>query len=126
MSLVNLREYQSSLETELSTLTEQLHTLAIFHADTGDWELAATADESSSTDDNVHADANEEAAEREATLASLETRYRNIVRALGKITAGTYGTCEVCQEPIEEPRLVANKAARTCMLHINEEGRLAL
>ena len=35
------------------------------------------------------------------------------------IAAGTYGTCEVSGEQIEEDRLEADPAARTCKAHMN-------
>ncbi|MBP9749657.1 MAG: TraR/DksA C4-type zinc finger protein [Candidatus Pacebacteria bacterium] len=78
----------------------------------------------------MHADANESADRTEEyqidsiVLNELEARYRNTVRALKKIEAGTFGVCEVSGEPIEEDRLRANPAARTAKAHLNEEDRL--
>jgi len=66
------------------------------------------------------ADRTEEYDERRATLATLEGRYNNIRLALKKITDGNYGICEVSGEPIEEDRLEANPAARTCKAHMEE------
>jgi DnaK suppressor protein len=34
---------------------------------------------------------------------------------LTRLDAGTYGTCEVCGEPIGTARLEARPAARTCI-----------
>ncbi|MCA9353454.1 TraR/DksA C4-type zinc finger protein [Candidatus Nomurabacteria bacterium] len=39
--------------------------------------------------------------------------------ALKRIENGTYGTCSVCGEKIEEDRLGANPAADTCKAHMN-------
>jgi RNA polymerase-binding transcription factor DksA len=78
------------------------------------------------SDSNNIADFGEEADERIATLAELETRYRNVVRALEKIEAGTFGLCEISGEPIEEARLNANPAARTCVAHREDEYDLPL
>ena len=39
--------------------------------------------------------------------------------ALEKMEKGTYGICEVCNKPIEEDRLEANPAAKTCKEHMN-------
>jgi RNA polymerase-binding transcription factor DksA len=47
-----------------------------------------------------------------------------VVHALGKIEAGTYGVCEVSGMDIEEDRLEANPAARTCKAHMAEEATL--
>lgn len=48
---------------------------------------------------------------------SLEKTIGNSIEeidaALERITKGTYGTCEVCHNEIEEARLEANPAART-------------
>lgn len=64
------------------------------------------------------ADRTEEYDTRRAELAELEGRWNDIRDALKKIDAGTYGVCEVSGEPIEEDRLIANPAARTCKEHM--------
>ena len=57
-------------------------------------------------------------------LDELEARYRLVLHALKKFDAGTYGVCEESGEQIEEERLDANPAARTCKDHIGQaEGR---
>jgi RNA polymerase-binding transcription factor DksA len=51
----------------------------------------------------------------------LEVRYNEIKSALKKIeesAPGAYGLCEVGGEQIEEDRLEANPAARTCKAHM--------
>lgn len=50
-----------------------------------------------------------------AILADLEARYDSILSALARMEKGTYGTCEVCGEKIEEARLEADPTATTCM-----------
>jgi len=35
--------------------------------------------------------------------------------ALGKIKAGTYGVCEMCEEPIGKERLIVKNFARFCI-----------
>jgi RNA polymerase-binding transcription factor DksA len=54
-----------------------------------------------------------------AILKDLEIRYNDVLAAIGRIDAGTYGICEVSQESIEEERLNADPAARTCKAHLN-------
>ena len=44
----------------------------------------------------------------------------HIEAALRKLDKGTYGTCDVCGEEIEEERLEANASARTCKAHMGE------
>ena len=50
----------------------------------------------------------------------------DIKRALKKIKDDEYGKCELCGEDIEEDRLEANPAARTCKKHMGEEAKLPL
>ena len=45
---------------------------------------------------------------------ALETRLKDVDLALDKIKKGSYGKCEKCKKQIEEERLKANPAARTC------------
>lgn len=52
-----------------------------------------------------------------AIFSDLEARYDSVLAALRSIENGTYGTCEVCGKPIEEARLTADPAARTCIAH---------
>ena len=121
---INISEAKIRLQELLTRLTEELRGLGIHNPDSDDWETSALA--STEADDSLVADANETADEQIAILAELETRYRNVVRALSKIEAGTYGVCEVSRETIEPDRLEANPAARTCKAHMNEEMDLPL
>jgi len=75
-------------------------------------------------DPNVAADRVEEWDERRALVATLETRYNNVTRALKKIEEGAYGVCEISGEEIESDRLDANPSARTCKAHLEEEANL--
>ena len=122
---MNHENHKQQLETELITLTEELKTLGIHNpAVEADWIATPAVNSSSEADENVAADKVEDWDERRATLALLETRYNNLKRALHKIDNNTYGLCEVCTEPITEARLKANPAARTCQMHLDEEGNL--
>ncbi len=75
-------------------------------------------------DANEAADQIEELEENKMVTDALEIRHRQIKMALAKMDAGTYGTCEISGEPIEEERLQANPAARTCKEHMSEEEEL--
>jgi DnaK suppressor protein len=59
-----------------------------------------------------------ESLELERRLAlerGIKEQLASIGVALSKIEAGTYGKCEVCGKPIEQPRLEALPHARRCM-----------
>ena len=55
-----------------------------------------------------------------AILKQLEIQLNDVKDALLKIEDGTYGQCEVNGHLIEEGRLRANPAARTCMEHMQK------
>jgi sigma-B regulation protein RsbU (phosphoserine phosphatase) len=46
--------------------------------------------------------------------------------ALGKVEDGSYGICEVCHEPIEADRLIADPLIRICLDHLSKQERSAL
>lgn len=123
--MINTDTQKQKLEKELADLTEELKELGIHNPQVKeDWIAIPQDVASQEADENVGADRAEDWLERTATLGALETRYNNIERALSKIVAGTYGTCEICNAPIEEDRLEVNPAARTCKTHINDEQDL--
>jgi DnaK suppressor protein len=119
-------EYKTRLESDLELIIAELRTIASYNDETGDWEAIPDTDEISSADENVEADFAEGWDTRRSIVEQLETRYRNINRALGKIADGTYGICELSGEPIEEERLAANPAARTNIANRDRERELSL
>lgn len=119
-------EFKTQLESELKQVTEELHTIATQNQETGDWVAIPDLTELTNADENVEADAVEEWNERRALMVQLETRYRNIVRALEKIAAGTFGICEISGQPIEEERLRVNPAARTNLANMDREKELPM
>ena len=123
--MTDFTQYKTALEEDLAQLTKDLQELGIHNPSVPE-DLIATPHEKidAEPDENTAADRSEDWQERRATVATLETRYNNIVRALKKIEAGTYGMCEVCGDPIEADRLQANSAARTNKAHLNEEATL--
>ncbi len=56
-----------------------------------------------------------ERAEVEALATSLQETLEEVDDALRKMDAGTYGTCEGCEEPIAPARLEAKPTARLCI-----------
>jgi RNA polymerase-binding transcription factor DksA len=122
-------QYQSQKElltNQLQGVTTQLQEIAVLDTDSGDWMIRTDNIDQTEADENSQADAAEEADERVSVLAELENQYRIIKHALTKIEAGTYGICEISGEQIEEGRLRANPAARTCIQHMESEHELPL
>jgi len=99
---------------------EELNELGWKNKETGEWD--ATGKELDVTtpmaDSNEAADQLEDYQERQGETSTLEARRTDVKDALAKIKDGTYGTCEICGEQIEEDRLEANPAARTCKAHM--------
>ncbi len=126
MTSLDIQSLTTQLQIDKARIEEELSTMAVYNAQTDDWELLLENDSQFDADSNDVGDFNEAADEQIATLALLETRYRNIVRALAKVEAGTYGICEISGETIEAARLHANPAARTCLAHLNDEDLLPL
>lgn len=124
--MLDIKSIATELEGKLKQLTDELSQIAVHNEASDDWEALPSGTESSEPDINDEADVVEEWNERRATVAVLEVDYRNVRRALSKITAGTYGRCEISDEPIEENRLQVNPLARTCIAHMNDEGSLPL
>jgi RNA polymerase-binding transcription factor DksA len=123
---VNIEKYKTHLDTLLDELTKELQTIGIHNPENeSDWIAVPEALDNEGADKNVVADRVEEWDERRSIVATLETRYNNITRALKKINEGTYGTCEVCGNEIETERLDANPAARTDKEHMEEEFKLS-
>ncbi len=114
--------YKIPLEAEAAELTKQLGNLgSLDHTVAGDWVSTPGEAMEAEADESLIADRVEEALTRDGELAPLETRYADVVRALEKIAAGAFGSCEICQSDIETDRLTVNPAARTCKAHLNDE-----
>jgi len=118
--------YKEQLLIKKSQVEHDLKEIAVLNETTGDWVAVPEAGSIGTADENIEADTVEEWNERRATLALLETMYRNCQRALEKITADTYGSCEICAQEIQADRLVVNPAARTCKEHLEAESKLPL
>ncbi|MBI2483527.1 TraR/DksA family transcriptional regulator [Candidatus Uhrbacteria bacterium] len=46
---------------------------------------------------------------------ALEKEYRDVLNALSRITAGSYGNCRYCNQPIDEKRLLARPTSSACI-----------
>lgn len=58
-----------------------------------------------------------DADDRTALLAAIDADLDGVEQALGRLDAGTYEQCEVCDEPIGGERLAADPVGRRCHLH---------
>lgn len=100
-------DYRELLEEERDSLARQLEELG-FMAGSGN---------GLSYDSNF-ADSSQVTAERgenEALVNELRNALAEVERALEKVEAGTYGTCEKCGNQISPARLEAKPAVRTCI-----------
>lgn len=109
MTTLDIAGAKKALHEERDHLVHQLDELGA--AETGD--LRSDIDFGGS-----FADAAAVTAERTEVLGvveSLKTQLDNIDRALGKIEAGTYGTCEDCGKAIPAARLEARPESIRCV-----------
>jgi len=74
-------------------------------------------------DEGDYAAASAETIVDSAILVQQRKELNEIELALDKIKQGTYGTCEMCEEPIGRPRLEVKNFARFCITcrEINEK-----
>ena len=118
-------EYKAKLEEMLAQITSELQSVGIHDPkNPSDWIAVPEEMGGEETDENLSADRVEAWNERNALVATLESRYNGIVSALARIENNTFGVCEICNAPIEEKRLGANPISRTCIAHLNEEDQL--
>jgi DnaK suppressor protein len=96
-------------------LTEQRTQLRREIADQG---ADPDSDELSFVDDAGFSDRSHSAQERSRLISVVEALRSNLTevdRALGRIDAGTYGSCERCGKPIDPARLEARPWAPLCI-----------
>lgn len=119
----NTEKYKNILLEEKEKVEQELKGIGrINPSNPKDWEaIPSEISSEERTEKNEIADKIEGYEENTAILNQLETRLKDINDALEKIEKGTFGICEISGEKIEEDRLEANPAARTCKAHINEE-----
>lgn len=125
--MINTEFFKNKLKEEEGTLISELNSIGVKNKDLeNDWQVTPAEREQQIESQDEIADRMEDIEEREATEVALETRLKEIRHALEKIDQGKYGICEISGEEIEEDRLKANPAARTCKKHLDEEGNLPL
>ena len=116
---MNIEHFRTRLTEEKATLEAELATVGRKNpSNPNDWE-AVPEETGLEADPNDRADQMEELGNNTAILRDLENRYNDVLAALARIEDGTYGTCTVSGEPIEEDRLEADPAAATSKAHMN-------
>lgn len=108
---------RTALEEERAKLEEELNGRGRVVGENGDWQGTSGDIETPAIDPNEVADQIEELANNTSVVEELESRHKDVVRALEKMEEGTYGVCEGNGETISLERLNANPAARTCVEH---------
>jgi len=99
-------DVRGALEETREQLEVQLHDLGV-------------EGESGIVDENFadSAAVSAEQGEAQALASRLREQLDDVERALTRLDEGTYGACEVCGNPIGEPRLEAMPATRFCIDH---------
>jgi len=97
---------------------ERTTTLARIGAMTSEFEEIVTATAGSNTDDEHDPEGSTIAFER-AQVSALLMEARNYLhdldRALERLEAGSYGTCQLCGMTVTPERLEARPATQTCV-----------
>lgn len=114
-------QYKKQLEEEKVRLESELSSIGRRNpSNPNDWE-AVPEETGLEADPSDRADQIEGYEANSAILNDLETRYNEVADALSRIEDGSYGICRIGGEKIEEARLLADPAARTCKAHINNK-----
>lgn len=85
---------------------------------TDDFDAIVAASRDTNADDEHDPEGATIAFERSQVSAIARATQQHLVEidaAMDRLSAGTYGTCETCGQPIGEGRLEARPAARTCI-----------
>ena len=112
---------QSDHEQAVSRLHEERHALRARAAQLTDEMAGLIAASRNSNADDEHDPEGQTIAYERSQLSALTRQTHDhlleVEAALERVTAGTYGDCEVCHQPIAAARLEARPTARTCVDH---------
>ena len=123
MNTEKIQQYKEALLAEKAEIISELSRSAMQDSENPDIWLAKGSDiNERAVDPNEFADNIEEDLTNDGIVKNLSTRLMDVNDALGKIENGGFGKCEVGGEIIEEGRLEANPAARTCTEHMSERS----
>lgn len=116
--MLDKKKIKDKLEKERDILLEELRGMGKLNAETGEWEATPEELNSPESDQNDMADRFEDFEARSSMIKTLEPRLNNILKALKGLNRESFGKCEICKKDIENSRLDANPAARTCKEHL--------
>lgn len=119
---MNTSEFETKLKDEKELLLQELSEIGVLKKSAGDpdnWQATPGNLDILEADSNEVGDRISSYENNNALVNELEQRLREVDVALLKIKEGKYGICETCQKHIEEDRLGANPAAKTCKQHMN-------
>jgi RNA polymerase-binding transcription factor DksA len=115
----NTEHYKNLLEKELKSLEKDLKTIGRVNPENPkDWEAVPEKTNPVGAEPEEIAEKMESLESDTAVLKQLEIKYNEVKEALTRIYDGTFGHCIVCDKEIEEDRLEANPAAKTCKEHM--------
>ena len=98
--------------------TEKRKALALLSSLSDDFGAVVAASLDTNADDEHDPEGATIAFERSqvaALVRQTEHQLAEIEAAMGRLDAGTYGTCEACGQPIAAERLEARPVARACI-----------
>lgn len=115
----NTEHYKILLEKELKNLERDLKTLGRLNPENPkDWEAIPPEKVANIAEKEEIAEQTEVYESNTAVLKELEIKYNETKEALTRAYNGTFGLCTVCEKEIEDDRLEANPAAKTCKAHM--------
>jgi DnaK suppressor protein len=118
MNTKDVQKLKAKLEEEKAALISQLDEVGQRDPEQPDkWDVTTRDIEVDSADENEVADKLEESEGNAGIVNQLENQFKDVSDALTKIENGKYGLCEICNEPIEMERLMANPSARISLKH---------
>jgi len=106
--------FQQLLDTERERLEDELGRIGTSTGVKGSYD---TVRDETGTNFEDNATETDEFVSNDAVRQTLEDALNKVYEALAKIESGTYGSCEVCHEPIATERLKVYPAATTCIKH---------
>lgn len=107
-----LSELKDKLVAEKIRIEEELNRIGKPTTTSGDF---STNFNEIGTDEDENASEVEEYTDNLALETTLEKQLKEILEALERIEAGTYGKCEDCGAEIPVERLMVYPAAKTCI-----------
>jgi RNA polymerase-binding transcription factor DksA len=117
--MLDKKKIKEELEEERDLLIEEMRDMGKLNPETGEWEATPEEQDVPESDQNDMADRFQDFEAKSSMIKDLEPRLNNILRALKNLNRASFGKCEVCEKVIEEDRMKANPAARTCKTHLN-------